>query len=77
MVSALILVVFTGLYTMAGGLSAVIFADMVQTIVLIVGSILLTVIGLNQVGGFNELIVALPPDFFDMFRPANDPNYKC
>ena len=66
---------FTGLYTIAGGLSAVIFADMVQTLILIVGSIFLTVIGLDKAGGFSAVVDALPPDFFDMFRPADDPVY--
>ena len=75
MVSALLLVVFTGLYTIAGGLSAVIFADMVQTTILILGSIVLTLIGLNEVGGFAGLQDGLPPSFFDMFRSASDPVY--
>ncbi|MFW6227797.1 MAG: sodium:solute symporter family transporter, partial [Bacteroidota bacterium] len=75
MVSALILIVFTGLYTIAGGLSAVIFADIIQTVVLIIGSIVLTIIGLDRVGGFMELKNSLPPSFFDMFRSVNDPVY--
>ncbi len=75
MVSALILVLVTGLYTIAGGLSAVIFADLVQTTILIIGSIILTIIGLDKAGGFSGLREALPPDFFDMLKPASDPVY--
>lgn len=75
MFSALVLVVFTGLYTMAGGLSAVIFADMIQSVILIIGSTILTLIGLDQAGGFSGIRDALPPDFFDMFRSASDPQY--
>ncbi|RPH96882.1 MAG: sodium transporter [Calditrichaeota bacterium] len=75
MLSATILVIFTGLYAIAGGLSAVIFADMIQAAVLIMGSALLTLIGLHRIGGFAELRQALPHDFFDMLRPASDPVY--
>lgn len=75
MFSAVILVVFTGLFTIAGGLSAVIFADMIQTAILILGSVALTLIGLNQAGGFHEVRASLPPEFFDMFRSASDPTY--
>ena len=75
MFSALVLVVFTGLYTIAGGLSAVIFADMVQTAILIIGSVILTLIGINRAGGLHEIHASLPPDFFDMLRPASDPHY--
>lgn len=74
MLSALVLVVFTGLFTIAGGLSAVIFGDMIQTALLIAGSVLLTVIGLNRVGGFEGLRASLPPDFFDMLRPVDIPD---
>lgn len=73
--SALIIVVFTGIYTIAGGLSAVIFADIIQTVILISGSILLTLIGLHRVGGFAQLQASLPSNFFDMLRPASDPVY--
>ena len=50
--TAIVLVVATGIYTVAGGLAAVIYTDMVQTMILIVGAVLLTVIGLHRVGGF-------------------------
>ena len=69
--SAIILVAVTGLYTILGGLSAVIFADVIQSVILIVGSAIIVVIGLDKVGGFSELRNSLPPDFFSMMRPAN------
>ena len=70
-VSAIILVVATGVYTIAGGLAAVIYTDLIQAIILIGGSILLTVIGMDKVGGFAGLRAALPPDFFHMIKPMN------
>ncbi len=75
MTSALILVCVTGIYTILGGLSAVIIADMVQSIILIVGSLLLVIIGMYKVGGFSELINALPSEHFDMIRSVSDPNF--
>src|SRR5947199_986007 len=62
--AALILVVMTGIYTIAGGLAAVIYTDLVQTIILIIGAVILTIMGLHQVGGFGALRAALPPEYF-------------
>jgi solute:Na+ symporter, SSS family len=75
LVSAVVLVIATGIYTVAGGLSAVIYTDLIQAVVLITGSIVLTVIGMDRVGGFAGLRAALPPDFFHMIKPATDPVY--
>src|SRR5437867_11509700 len=48
---AVILVVGTGIYRIAGGLAAVIYTDLVQTLILIAGAVILTFIGLPAVGG--------------------------
>ncbi|MFC1509945.1 sodium/solute symporter, partial [Candidatus Omnitrophota bacterium] len=71
LLSAVLLVIATGIYTILGGLSAVIYTNMIQAIVLIGGSIILTVIGMDRVGGFEGLRAALPPDFFHMIKPAS------
>jgi SSS family solute:Na+ symporter len=73
--SAIVIVLVTGLYTLLGGLSAVIYADLVQTVILIGGSILLTVIGLDRAGGWDELVAGTPPDFWGMFKPMSDPDF--
>lgn len=70
-----ILVVLTGIYTMAGGLSAVIYTEVVQTLVLLTGAVALTVIGLHRVGGFEGLRHAVPESYFHMVRPLSDPDY--
>jgi solute:Na+ symporter, SSS family len=75
MTSAILLVVATGVYTIAGGLAAVIYTDLFQAFVLIGGAIVLTVLGMNEVGGFQGLRAALPPDFFHMIKPNSDPAY--
>src|ERR1700758_495463 len=64
--AAVILVVATGIYTVAGGLAAVIYTDLVQTLILLAGAIALTLIGLDKVGGFAGLRAAVPADYFHM-----------
>src|SRR5580698_3597430 len=53
--AAVVLVVATGIYTVMGGLAAVIYTDLVQTLILIAGAVILTGIGLHRVGGFTAL----------------------
>tara|TARA_A100001011_G_scaffold374269_1_gene434567 strand:- start:8511 stop:10163 length:1653 start_codon:yes stop_codon:yes gene_type:complete len=71
-------VVFTGIYTVIGGMKAVIYTETLQTIVLILGSIVITYLGLQEVGGWNELqdtVRAVSPDHFNMWRPISDPDF--
>src|SRR5260370_20178403 len=75
MTAAVILVVATGIYTIAGGLGAVIYTDLVQTLVLVVGAVVLTILGIHQVGGFSPLRAALPPAYFHMMKPASDATF--
>src|SRR5215470_14094891 len=72
MTAAIILVIATGIYTIAGGLAAVIYTDLVQTLILVAGAVALTVLGLNAAGGFSGLRAALPPEYFHMIKPATD-----
>ena len=72
---AVALVVATGIYTIAGGLAAVIYTDLVQTLILIVGAVILTVIGMHEVGGFAGLRAALPASYFHMVKPMSDPDF--
>jgi len=73
--SATVMVIATGIYTVFGGLSAVIYTELVQAVVLIAGAVTLTAIGLSEAGGFAGLRAALPPDFFHMIRPSSDPAF--
>ncbi len=75
MQAAIILVIATGIYTIAGGLSAVIYTEVVQTLVLLTGAIALTLIGLHQVGGFAGLRAAVPAGYFHMIKPVSDPDF--
>lgn len=73
--SALVMVMLTGVYTIVGGLSAVIYTSVIQAIFLIGGALLLTIIGLGEVGGFSGLHEKLGPGYFDMFKPHSDPDF--
>ena len=73
--SALVMVIATGIYTIFGGLAAVIYTELLQAVVLLVGAIALTVIGLEQAGGMEGLRASLPPDFFHMIKPMSDPAF--
>ena len=65
----------TGIYTIAGGLAAVIYTDLVQTLILIFGAVILTVIGMHEVGGFAGLRAAVPASYFHMVKPMSDPDF--
>jgi SSS family solute:Na+ symporter len=51
----IVLGVLTGVYTMIGGLLAVVWTESIQTILLLVGAVCITAVGYYQVGGWWEL----------------------
>jgi SSS family solute:Na+ symporter len=73
--TAVVLVIATGIYTVAGGLAAVIYTDTVQTLILITGAVALTLIGLHEVGGFAHLRTMVPASYFHMIKPMSDPQF--
>lgn len=73
--SSLMLVIATGIYTVAGGLSAVIYTELMQAFVLVGGAVALTWIGLNKAGGLSALIDVVPRDHWSMLKPASHPDY--
>tara|TARA_A100001388_G_scaffold178193_1_gene133349 strand:+ start:1200 stop:2882 length:1683 start_codon:yes stop_codon:yes gene_type:complete len=77
-IGAIGIVVFTGIYTIIGGLKAVVYTETLQTVVLILGSVIITYLGFQEVGGWNELtktVTQVSPDHFNMWRPMNDPDF--
>ncbi len=73
--SSLALVIATGIYTVAGGLAAVIYTEVIQTVILVVGALILAFIGLGKVGGWSGLHAAVPADFFHMMKPMTDKDF--
>lgn len=72
---AIILVLVTGVYTILGGLHAVMYTEAIQAIVLLAGSFLLLVFGLEEVGGWDQLMSNLPKEKLNMFLPLSDPEF--
>ncbi len=72
---AIILVVVTGVYTVFGGLHAVMYTEAIQAFVLLGGSAVLLYLGLEKVGGWNGLMSSIPPEQLNMFRPLSDPDF--
>lgn len=55
MVFIIILGVLTGIYTMIGGLLAVVWTESIQTVLLLAGAVVITVAGYIQIGGWDVL----------------------
>lgn len=72
---ALSTVILTGLYTVLGGMRAVVYTEAVQTIVLVLGAAVLTYVGLDAVGGWASMKETVTPAYLDMWRPATDPDF--
>lgn len=62
-----------GLYTIVGGLLAVMWTESIQTIILLIGAICITAFGLYHVGGWEGLKQNVHPVNFSMIRPSSDP----
>ncbi|MFN8210027.1 MAG: sodium:solute symporter [Bacteroidales bacterium] len=82
-ISAVGLVVLTGIYTTTGGMKAVLWTSVLQTPVLLIGSIAVLVIGLVKLGGWSEMMAickAVPVNsagdtMTNLMRSASDPQY--
>ncbi len=68
-IGSILVLALTGLYTVLGGMRAVVYNDAVQVTVLIVGSASLTVYGLIQLGGWSELRAICGSDMFNLWKP--------
>jgi len=74
-IGAVATVVLTGLYTVLGGMRAVVYTETIQAIVLVLGAGILTFLGLDAIGGWGELKETVGADYFNMWRPNSDPDY--
>ena len=72
---AIATVILTGLYTVLGGMRAVVYTETLQALVLIVGAGVLTYIGLDRVGGWESMKATVTPEYLNMWRPATDPDF--
>ena len=74
-IGAIIVVVLTGFYTIMGGLKAVVYTDAVQMFLLIGGALLVTIFGLEEVGGWNNLSASAGDGFLSLWRSASHPEF--
>ncbi|NLX55134.1 MAG: sodium/solute symporter [Planctomycetaceae bacterium] len=68
-VGSILVVVLTGVYTILGGLRAVAYTEALQTGVLVLGSLLVTVFGLIELGGWSELRRICGSEMFNLWKP--------
>lgn len=72
---AIIIVVATGLYTILGGLKAVVYTDMIQMFILLGGSLAVTYYGLQAIGGWDQVVARTDASYLSLWRPLNDPAF--
>lgn len=56
MFSIIVTIIIVGLYTITGGLSAVVMTDVIQVIIMIIGSLAILILGLWELGGWNTMV---------------------
>ena len=81
-ISAIGLVVLTGIYTVIGGMKSVLYTSILQTPVLLIGSIVILIVGLTKLGGWHELMeicrqntTPLGDSMTSLIRSPKDPQY--
>lgn len=82
-ISAVGLVVLTGIYTTLGGMKAILWTSVLQTPILLIGSLAVMVIGLIKLGGWDEMMricQAVPVNDYgdtmtNLMRSPKDPEY--
>ncbi len=73
--TCIVLALVAGLYTAAGGLAAVVYTDVIQAVVLLVGSCLITYFLFARIDfSWAAVQASTPPEMLSMIRPLNDPN---
>jgi SSS family solute:Na+ symporter len=68
-IGSVMVLAITGLYTALGGFRAVAYTEALQTIILTIGSALVTWYGLEKVGGWSELRETVGSDMFNLWKP--------
>lgn len=72
---AIATVVLTGIYTVLGGMRAVVYTETLQAVILVIGAAALTFIGLDHVGGWESMKETVTPEYLNMWRAASDPDF--
>lgn len=68
-----VLALSAGVYTVAGGLRAVIYTETVQAIILMTASVFVGVFAFDKAGGWDAVMAAVDPAKLSLIRPLGDP----
>ncbi len=75
-VSIVVIALLTGIYTIIGGLMAVVVTEAIQTVVLVLGATIITVFAWNKMGGWEPMVQVLEEQGemikLSMLRPHGD-----
>ncbi len=71
--SITVLAVLAGLYTIAGGLAAVVYTDAVQAVLLLLGASIISFTAFSRVGSWEAVTEVVPPEALSIILPADDP----
>jgi SSS family solute:Na+ symporter len=69
-IGSILLIILTGIYTIIGGLRAVVYTETLQTFVKIIGAILVTYYGLEALGGWDKLKEICGSEMFNLWKPV-------
>lgn len=68
-IGSILLIVLTGIYTIFGGLRAVVYTETLQTFVKIIGALMVTYFGLKALGGWDKLYEICGSEMFNLWKP--------
>jgi SSS family solute:Na+ symporter len=68
-IGSILVIVLTGIYTVLGGMRAVAYTSALQTLILVIGSALVTWYGLKALGGWDVLREVAGTEMFNLWRP--------
>ncbi len=72
---ALFVIIATGIYTVFGGLRAVLYTDMLQMFILVGGAVTVTLLGLSELGGWDAMVAGADEGFMSVWKPMSDPDF--
>jgi SSS family solute:Na+ symporter len=69
-IGSILLIILTGIYTIIGGLRAVVYTETLQTFVKIIGALFVTYFGLKALGGWDRLKEICGSEMFNLWKPV-------
>lgn len=73
-VSSVLLLILTAIYTTVGGLAAVVYTEVLQSGILVLGSLGLLYYSMHAVGGWDGLVASAPAGHMSLLKPLDDPD---